>query len=103
MNIFKSQQQIITEIHNEFDTAQDRLLQQAKSFLDVHKQQEITPIESIGERLQKVGFVNVPVAKKASIIKENKKRESKIAVETKEQADLIQYYKSAYPFLKFLT
>lgn len=103
MNIFKTQQQIITEIHNEFDTAQDRLLDQANAILSSQKTSEITPVESIGERLQKVGFVNVPVAKKANVIKEVKKKAGQIAVATKEQANLIQYYKSAYPFLKFLT
>ena len=60
--MFKSQEKLIAEIHNEFDTAQDRLLQQAKSFLDKASNNRV---EEVGTRLAKVGFINSPTAKKA--------------------------------------
>lgn len=93
MNFFKTQQQIITEIHNEFDTAQDRLLEQANKILSTPNSEAV---QSISDRLIKIGFVNTPTAKKGKEVK-------KELVETREQAELISYYKNTYLFLKFLT
>ncbi len=85
MNILKSSAKLVAEIHNEFDTAQDRLLQEAKSIIGNANEDYIY-------RLHQVGFVNTPQAKKHSSL-----------VKSKEQADLIAYYKQHYPFQKFLT
>lgn len=82
--MLKSSEAIIAEIHNEFDTAQDRLLSEAKAI--------IANADKKGERLAKVGFVNTPSAKLVPQI-----------VKSKEQADLINYYQQHYPFQKFLT
>ena len=92
--MFKSQEQLIAEIHNEFDTAQDRLLQEAKTLLE-----SLNPDSKMVEvayRLAKIGFTNTPTVKKAQDVK-------KQLVTSKEQAELIQHYKFTYPFLKFLT
>lgn len=98
MNIFKTQKQLITEIHNAFDTAQDRLLSEAHEILLKVKTEE-QPIERLAERLKAVGFVQTPVTKEAEKFK--KHRDS--VVKTREEAELIEYYKRTYPFLKFLT
>lgn len=84
-NIFKSEKRIIREIHNEFDSAQDRLLTLAKSYL-------ANADTDIGERAKKIGFTSIPAAIKANQL-----------VRSREDAELIEYYKMAYPFLKFLT
>lgn len=97
------QEKLILEIHNEFDTAQDRLLKQANEVLSKYVDSGISPIESVGERLAKVGFTSTPTVKKAEQIKKGKEAQIKTIVETREQAELIQYYQTAYPFLKFLT
>lgn len=97
------QEKLIAEIHAEFDTAQDRLLSQANAILSKPIDATQSAVESIGERLAKVGFTNTPTVKKANEIKERKGAEIKKVVETREQAELIQYYQSTYPFLKFLT
>lgn len=91
MNIFKTSNQIVQEIHNEVDSAQERLLQQAHTILEKTK-----PLSDLGERLNKVGFKNSPKAK------EHLKSKS-IIVKTQEEAELIEYYKQTYPFTKFLT
>jgi len=91
MNIFKTSNQIVQEIHNEVDSAQERLLQQAQSILKAN-----TLTSDIGERLTQIGFVNSPLAKQY-------KKSKSIIVETREQAELIEHYKFNYPFLKFLT
>lgn len=94
------QEKLIAEIHAEFDTAQDRLLSQANQILSKPVDATQSAVESIGERLAKVGFTNTPTVKKANEIKERKGAEIKKVVETRE---LIQYYQTNYPFLKFLT
>lgn len=93
MNVFKSQSALIAEIHNEFDTAQDRLLAAATKILTTPNAEAV---QSISERLQKVGFVNTPTAKKGKEVK-------KELVSNREQAELIRYYSQTYPFMKFLT
>lgn len=95
---------LIEKIHADFDSAQERLLLQAQEII---KKSEITATESavekIGDRLKAIGFVNVPVATQASEIKKVKNERQALVVKTKEEADLINYYKQSYPFLKFLT
>lgn len=83
------QEKLIAEIHNEFDTAQDRLLKQANEVLSKPIDTGVSAIESVGERLAKVGFTNTPTVKKAEKIKESKDAQIKTVVETREQAPLL--------------
>jgi hypothetical protein len=92
MKLFKTQEQLIAEIHHEFDSAQERLLQEAVTVLN----STAKALPQIAERLEKVGFINTPTAKKG-------KEVASQLVSSKEQADLIQYYSTSYPFMKFLT
>lgn len=86
------QEKLIAEIHAEFDTAQDRLLKEAKKVLnDVN-----TNVIGIAERLKSIGFKNTPTAKRGAEVKEK-------LVKSKDEATLIEYYAQTYPFLKFLT
>jgi uncharacterized protein YdhG (YjbR/CyaY superfamily) len=92
----KTEEEIIQEIHDSFDTAQDRLLQSA---LNVLEDPEISNWEDtikLAQRYQAIGFNNIPISKKAVRV-ENKIKFSR------EQAERIIYYKNTYPFLKFLT
>lgn len=91
MNIFKSQEQLIAEIHNEFDTAQERLLNDALEIISKNKSDG----HNLANRLIKAGFT-----KNRAVIDYGTKSESlSIGLE---QAKLIEYYKLNYPFLKFL-
>lgn len=86
------QEKLIAEIHAEFDTAQDRLLKEAKKVLnDVN-----TNVIGIADRLKSIGFKNTPTAKRGAEVKEK-------LVKSKDEATLIEYYAQTYPFLKFLT
>ncbi len=90
----KTPQQLVAEIHNEFDTAEDRLLLQAENVLKelgIDTEQAIT---AKAEWLKKLGFVNSSPVKWV---------ENNSLVKTREQAEVIRYYKQAYPFQKFLT
>lgn len=77
--------QLVEKIHNEFDTAADRLLDEAKSIIansDIEK----------GERLKAIGFSNAAPVKK-----------SETALQKKELAEKIEYYQVFYPNNKFIT
>lgn len=100
----KSEQQVIEEIHHAFDTAQDRLLKQAQDILS----KSVIPdfdekVIQQSERLKKLGFINTQMAKEGDKLLEKKTKATQQVVSTKEEADLILYYQSKYPFLKFLT
>lgn len=86
----KDPQVVIAEIHNEFDTATEKLLNEAKSILSGDYN-----IEK-GERLKKVGFVSAKKAVEASEITVKKEANEKLA-------NLIEYYSIHYPNNKFIT
>lgn len=83
---------VVEEIHNEFLSAGDRMLEEANEILAA------APAVSIekGRRLAALGFDKVPEVVNA------KETESKIAM-SKELAGLIQHYKIRYPNNKFIT
>ncbi len=97
---------IILQIHNEFDTAPDRLLQQAIQILEQEGNAKIELESQITEkvkRLEKLGFIkNDAVVKKQEIDTIASKKEAVIKLTTQE-AEGIKYYSKRYPFLKFLT
>lgn len=99
----QKQQRIIQNIHNDFDSAQDRLLSQAKTLLESIHISDIGKQEQIADRLTRIGFENVPVVKQISSLKKEREEKGMQLVKTKEDAELIEYYKQNYPFLKFLT
>jgi len=83
---------IIHEIHNEFLTAGDKILQEANSILMEAKAKSIEK----GKRLAALGFSKVPEAVEAIVT------ESTI-IQTKETAELVSSYSVKYPFNKFIT
>jgi hypothetical protein len=99
----KTEQQIVAEIHNEFDTAEDRLLEQADNLLAELNIPTETSIELKADKLTKLGFVNSEVVLQASGLKEQRSNQQRVLVSTMQQAKLIRYYKQNYPFQKFLT
>ncbi|MEK6884359.1 MAG: hypothetical protein AABY22_32305, partial [Nanoarchaeota archaeon] len=99
----KTSNQIVEEIHAEFDSVEDRLLQQALLILNELK---ITPemeVETKAKRLSILGFTNTPSVKQADEIIREKEKVSQQIVKTKSDAELIQHYKFNYPTLRFLT
>ncbi len=87
----KTEQEIIQEIHDSFDNAQEELLSQAMAIINNHSLSDT----SKADRLEALGFT-----RSKTVVKniENKK----VLVESKKDADLVNYYKQTYPFLKFL-
>lgn len=88
----KDPQVLVAEIHNEFDTATERLLNEAKDILskgDKVKQDK-------AQRLKSLGFSQAkPVISTQKQLEDEKK--------SKEVADAIMYYQQWYPNNKFIT
>jgi len=101
-NIFrrKTSDDLVREIHNEFDTAGDKLLNQAKSILEeIAKSNIAENLENKAKIMEQIGFINSKFVKDVN----NKIKNDKQAKEDAEKdAQLVMYYKHKYPNLKFL-
>jgi len=99
------ERKIIQAIHDEFDSAQDRLLIQAREIIEKSKVSIVkaTDTENLASRLTAVGFKSTPIVKKAEKTITKNKELTRIMVRSSEQAELIERYKMSYPFQKFLT
>lgn len=104
LSLFKpSAKKIVQKIHNEIDTAQDRLLQQAEKIIAETSVTVDTKIIDKAARLKKLGFANAVEVATADHVERETKKQRVTMIKTKEEAELLQYYKQAYPFHKFLT
>lgn len=77
---------VIREIHNEFDKASERLLEEAKAIAGNPSKRELA------NRLSRIGFGGTSLAKDAEA-----------ETKTLEAATLIEKYRQKYPFHKFIT
>jgi hypothetical protein len=84
----KSTEQIIAEIHNEFDSASERLLQEAKDI--------VLQDTSKGDRLRQLGFNS---AKPVKEIEEIRKTQH----DARQLAERVSYFSQWYPHNKFIT
>jgi len=82
----------VLEIHHEFETAADKLLDEANIIIKEAASKDVVKVS----RLESLGF------KQAAQVTEIKPLLEKAAL-SKEQVDLINYYKHNYPFNKFIT
>lgn len=83
---------LIAEIHNEFDTSTERLLNEAKDILskiDNATNEKVNRLKNLGFRQSKAVSEN-----EETILKEKK---------SKEVADSIMYFNQWYPYNKFIT
>ena len=98
-------QKLIDEIHNEFDTAPQRILEQALDIINKESNSKIELQSNIVEkavRLKLLGFEkNALVYNLSHTEREIKKSEGLIDMNA-EMAHRVKYYTSTYPFLKFL-
>jgi hypothetical protein len=101
MNFFKKQQvdvatkeypAIVQEIHHEFETAGEKLLCEAKQFL----QEAATKDKKKGKLLASLGFINTQEAKMVEGLAAKE-------IQYKNQMDSVAYYHQNYPFNKFIT
>lgn len=88
----KNEKAVIKEIHDSFDNAQEELLKEAESIINSTSNDLLI---DKAERLKKLGFTSSIVAKKGSEVRDK-------LIQSKEDAELVAYYKQNYPLMKFL-
>lgn len=101
-NIFriKSSDEIVKQIHNEFDTAGDNLLKQAQAILEkIAKENIDETLEKKAKFMEDIGFTN---SKLVIDINNKKMKIKKIKDNAESDAQIVMYYKDKYPNLKFL-
>lgn len=101
----KTEEELIKEIHNEFDTAPERILQQALSIISDAQNSKISlesEIEDKAVRLKNLGFVKNGLVDKLEKIEERNRQKDLIINMEMKMAEGIKYYAQTYPFLKFL-
>lgn len=99
-NVVVDPKEVIKKIHEEFDTAEDRILQEAKNLLEI---KDLTSLEEDASLLRKLGFDS---NKKVQVLEEEfrRKRLNEQANEIKLDIQRnILHMKGKYPSLKFLT
>jgi hypothetical protein len=82
----------VLEIHNEFNTAADKLLEEAQAIINKGSTKNVKKVN----RLESLGF------KQANEVSELKPLLHQVEL-SKEQIELVNYYKREYPFNKFIT
>jgi hypothetical protein len=98
-------QRLIDEIHNEFDTAPDRILQQALDIINTESNVKVSLQSSISEkalRLKTLGFEKNALVHNLTHTEREIKKTTHLIDMNAEMAHRVKYYTSAYPFLKFL-
>lgn len=83
-------QSIIKAIHNDFDTATEKILEEAKAILSLNPELDYT------QALRNAGFISSKRVRETGVIFDSQKT-------SKENSALIAYYRENYPFQKFIT
>lgn len=93
----------VEEIHKEFDSGEQRILDECDRILAELQIPTETQVEKKANNLLTLGFVNSETVKQAENLKaKTKEIEQKIQI-SKKQAKKIRYFKNKYPFDKFIT
>lgn len=82
----------VLEIHHEFNTAADKLLEEAQAIINKGSTKNVNKVN----RLESLGF------KQANEVSELKPLLHQVKL-SKEQIEFVNYYKREYPFNKFIT
>lgn len=98
----KKEAALVIAIHKDFDSAQERLLLQAKEIISKSKENEI-PDQPKADQLRALGFTQAALVREVEQQEKQNLETLRVKQMNLEEANLIGYYKSTYPFLKFLT
>lgn len=102
-DLFKSEDKIIEEIHNQFDTAPDRVLAQANKILEDHVGEKLSEdLKKKARRLADLGFYNTRTVVAVSGTTKNSNKTNELISENRKTVELVEHYQKRYPFLKFL-
>ncbi len=93
----------VEQIHQEFDSAQERILNEADRLLDELKIPTETKLERKAKALKELGFVNSEPVKQYSKLETTQNEIKKKLELTSTQAEAIRYFSAMYPLEKFIT
>ena len=93
----------VEQIHEEFDSAQERILNEADRLLDELKIPTETKLERKAKALKELGFVNSEPVKQYSKLETTQNEIKKKLELTSTQAEAIRYFSAMYPLEKFIT
>lgn len=102
-NLFKNPNKIVQEIHNEIDSAQDRLLDETDLLLKELKIQTESDINHKVERLCKIGFIKSKSVIEYQNLQFSLSKQKQKFNEIVDISNNIRYFKNKYPLQKFLT
>jgi hypothetical protein len=94
LTLFKKTSITTEQIHAEFDSAQDRLLSHYEDILN--KKSISNQVKNKYENLKSLGFIKSETVTQVDSIKDE-------IAPSEKKASLIQYFKTKYPFEKFVT
>lgn len=93
----------VEQIHAEFDSAQERILQECNKILSSLEIPKEEKLENKAQKLIELGFENSePVKQAKSLWQKKEKIEQQIDL-TRQQAEKLKYFIQKYPFEKFIT
>jgi hypothetical protein len=98
-------QRLIDEIHNEFDTAPQRILEQALEIINKESNVKVelqSKIEDKALRLKTLGFEKNALVHNLTHTQREIAKTNVVIDMNVEMAHRVKYYTSTYPFLKFL-
>jgi hypothetical protein len=93
----------VEQIHEEFDTAEKRILNECNKILQELNIPTETQIEKKASIMQELGFVNSETVNQAKELKQKSEEIKKVIDITSKQAESIKYFKQKYPLDKFIT
>lgn len=108
-NVFKEEvvlpikEYTVEEIHSEFDSAEQKCIDECDNLLKSLNIPTETAIEVKANNLLSLGFRNSSIVKQANVIKENNSKLESIKKLTLSQINTIKELKFKYPFEKFIT
>lgn len=101
--LLKNNTVTVEQIHEEFDTAQERILQECDSILASLQIPTETQLENKAKKLKELGFINSePVKQLDNIVSKQIEVKSKLEL-TSKQAKYIRELSVKYPLEKFIT
>lgn len=98
-----NQNELIQQIHDEFDSACDRETQMVDKLLSELEIPTQTQLEEKAKRLAAIGFTNSNVVKQAQGLEIKRKEVETQSIMLSETAQLLRSYQQKYPFQKILT
>lgn len=101
----QTEEELIKELHNEFDSAPERLLKEALAIISQNEKIKVgveSSLEDKAKRLKRLGFNSTDVVLKLNEIKNRNEQKDQVIQEETEKAKIFEFYNKRFPECKFL-